>query len=240
MNAWPPRAAATAALLSQLAAVPTAAQTPGDASFRVSHRGQPVGTAETTVARSADGWRITSRGHTDGRVQVSVPYFEAQYDPDWRPVSLTMELLSPGEHAIVHVAMVGGVTRTDIVVPNKEVFFGANDVPRDTLFLPDYVFGAWEALAARLQTASPGNEISVFAVPEREVKATLDRRDAATLQTPAGFQPSTRWRITVLRETPVVWELWVDGGRLLRLDLPDEGLSVVRGDIAGPPVRLQP
>ena len=235
---WPLRAAAAAALLSMLTAVETAGQAVGDATFLVTHRGQPVGTTEVTVARSADGWRVTSRGQTDGRVELSVRHFDAQYDPDWRPMSLTMELVSPGEHAIVHVAMVGSVTRTDIVVPNKEVFFGANDVSRDTMFLPDYVFGAWEALAGRLQTATPGAEISVFAVPEREVKATLERRDAATLQTPAGFQPATRWRITVQRDTPVVWEMWVDAGRLLRLDLPDEGLSVVRADIAGEPKRL--
>ena len=235
---WPVRAAAAAALLCLLTAVETAGQTGGGATFWVTHRGQPVGTTEATVARSADGWRVTSRGQTDGRVQLSVRNFDAQYDPDWRPMSLTMELVSPGEHAIVHVAMVGPVTRTDIVVPNKEVFFGANDVSRDTLFLPDYVFGAWEALAGRLQTATASTEISVFAVPEREVKATLDRRDAATLQTPAGFQPATRWRITVQRDTPVVWEMWVDAGRLLRLDLPDEGLSVVRADIAGEPKRL--
>jgi hypothetical protein len=235
-----PHIVAAVALLLGLLAATVEAQTPGNATFRISHRGQPVGTAEATVARSADGWRVTSRGQTDGRFQVSVPHFEAQYDPDWRPMFLTMEVVSPGEHAIVHVAMVGTVTRTDIVIPNKEVFFGANDVPRDTIFLPDYVFGAWEALAGRLQTAMPGSVISVFAVPEREVKAVLDRRDPATLQTPAGFQPATRWRITVQRETPVVWELWVDGGRLLRLDLPDEGLSVVRGDIAGPLDRLLP
>ena len=153
-------------------------------------------------------------------------------------MSLTLEVASPNEHAIVHVAIAGAVTRTDIVIPNKEVFFGANDVPHDTLFLPDYVFGAWEALAGRLQTAAVGNEISVFAVPEREVKATVDRRDAATLQTPAGFQPATRWRLTVQRDTPAVWELWVDGGRLLRLDLPGEGLSIVRADLAGQPDRL--
>lgn len=240
MITWPLGAAAAAVLLSLLTAVGAAAQTPGDATFRVTHRGQPVGTTEVTVARSADGWRVTSRGQMDGRVQLSVRHFDAQYDPDWRPMSLTMELVSPGEHAIVHVAMVGSVTRTDIVVPNKEVFFGANDVPRDTMFLPDYVFGAWEALAGRLQTAMPGTEISVFAVPEREVKATLDRRDSATLQTPAGFQSATRWRITLLRDSPVVWEMWVEGGRLLRLDLPDEGLSVVRADIAGEAKGLLP
>jgi hypothetical protein len=229
------RLVAALALAWGLAAADAWAQSQDTVTFYVSQRGRSIGSADVTVARSADGWRVTSRGETDGPFQLSVRYFDAQYDPDWRPMSLTMELVSPGEHAIVHVAMAGGVTRTDIVVPNKEVFFGANDVPLDTIFLPDYVFGAWEALAGRLQTAAPGNEISVFAVPEREVKATLDRRDAATLQTPAGFRPAARWRITVLRETPVVWEMWVDGGRLLRLDLPGEGLSVVRSDIAGAP-----
>jgi hypothetical protein len=173
-------------------------------------------------------------------VQLSVRNFDAQYDQDWRPMSLSMEVETANEHAIVHVGMMGDVTRTDIVLPNKEALFGANDVPRDTIFLPDYVFGAWEALAARLRTASPGNEISVFAVPEREVKATLERRDPATLQTPAGFRNAMRWRITVNRETPVVWELWVDAGRLLRLDLPNERLSVVRADIAAAPEQLVP
>ena len=231
---------AAVALAWGLVAAAAEAQTPGSASFRVSQRGEVIGSADVSVERSPDGWRITSRSLIEGRIQLSLPHFEAQYDANWLPMSLSIEVVTPGEHAIVHVAIVGDVTRTDIVIPNKEVFFGANDVPRDTLFLPDYVFGAWEALAGRLQTATPGSEVSVFAVPEREVKATLDRRDAATLQTPAGFQPATRWRITVHRETPVVWELWVDGGRLLRLDLPDEGLSVVRADIAGMPARLRP
>ena len=43
--------------------------------------------------------------------------------------------------------------------------------------------------------------------------------------------------VTVQRDTPVVWELWVDGGRLLRLDVPGERLSVVRADVAAVPNR---
>jgi hypothetical protein len=228
------RAGTTMALVLTLVGADARAQSGGAASFRVFHRGQTIGSAEVTVASSPDGWRVTSRGQAEGPVQLSVRHFDAQYDREWRPMSLSVELATPNEHAIVHVAMVGGVTRTDIVIPNKEVLFGANDVPRDTVFLPDHVFGAWEALAARLQTATVDSEISVFAVPEREAKATLDRRDATMLQTPAGFQAATRWRITVHRDPPVVWEMWVDGGRLLRLDLPGERLSVVRSDIAAP------
>jgi hypothetical protein len=235
-----PRFVAALALTCGLGAADLAAQSVETVTFYVSHRGRGIGSAEVTVGQSADGWRVTSRGRIDGPVQLSVRNFDAQYDQDWRPMSLSMEVETANEHAIVHVGMMGDVTRTDIVLPNKEALFGANDVPRDTIFLPDYVFGAWEALAARLRTASPGNEISVFAVPEREVKATLERRDPATLQTPAGFRNAMRWRITVNRETPVVWELWVDAGRLLRLDLPNERLSVVRADIAAAPEQLVP
>ena len=233
IGAWP-RAAVGVALALGIVASAARAQTPDSVSFRVSQRGVAIGTADVTVGREPDGWRITSRSQIDGRVQLTVRHFDAQYDADWRPMSLSVELVTPAEHVIVHVAMIGATTRTDIVLPNKEVLFGANDVPRDTVFLPDYVFGAWEALAARLQTAMPGDEISVFAVPEREVKATLDRRDTSALQTPAGFQPATRWHVTVQRETPVVWELWVDSGRLLRLDLPGEELSILRSDLASP------
>jgi hypothetical protein len=240
VNGTVPRFVAALALTCGLGTADVAAQSAETVTFYVSHRGRGIGSAEVTVGQSPDGWRVTSHGRTDGPVQLSVRNFDAQYDQDWRPMSLSMEVETANEHAIVHVGMMGDVTRTDIVLPNKEALFGANDVPRDTIFLPDYVFGAWEALAARLRTASPGNEISVFAVPEREVKATLERRDPATLQTPAGFRTAMRWRITVNRETPVVWELWVDAGRLLRLDLPNERLSVVRADIAAAPEQLVP
>ena len=230
IGVWP-RVAVGVAVAIGIVATAAGAQTPDSVSFRISQHGVPIGTADVTVGRTPDGWRITSRSQMDGRVQLTVRHFDAQYDGNWQPMSLSLEVSTPNEHAIVHVGMIGGVTRTDIVV-NKEALFGANDVPRDTIFLPDYVFGAWEALAARLQTATPGTMISVFAVPEREVKATLDRRDTSALQTPAGFQPATRWRVTVQRDTPVVWELWVDGGRLLRLDVPGEELSILRSDLA--------
>jgi len=209
----------------------TPAQTPGTASFGVFHRGTRVGTADVTLERTEAGWRITSRSEIGGDFQLSVKQFDAEYDLAWRPRFMTMELSTPDEHAIVHVAMMGTTTRTDIVRPRQEALFGANDVAADTLFLPDYVFGAFEALAARLQNATPGAELAIFLVPRLEARAIADHRSLTTVHTTRGPRAVTRWHLTVKRDTPTPLEIWSDGGRLLRLDLPDEALSIVRTDV---------
>jgi hypothetical protein len=218
-----------------LLSVPLTAQSPGTAAFAVFHRGTPVGTADVTLDRTEAGWRITSHSEIGGDFQLSVKQFDAEYDLAWQPRFMTMELSTPDEHAIVHVAMMGTTTRTDIVRPRKEALFGANDVATDTLFLPDYVFGAFEALAARLQTATTGAAISMFLVPRLEVRAVASRRPPAVVETASGPRTVARWHLTVARDTPTPLEIWVDAGRLLRLDLPEEGLSVVRTDIVESP-----
>ena len=72
-----------------------------------------------------DGTRPADRAATSTRNTTA--RLAAHVSQPWR-------FPRPYEHAIVHVVMVGGVTRTDIVVKNKEALFGANDVPRDTIF----------------------------------------------------------------------------------------------------------
>jgi hypothetical protein len=225
------RSAGGVLLAAALLPTATLAQTPGTASFGIIHRGTPVGTADVTLARTEAGWRITSRSEIGGDFQLSVKQFDAEYDLTWRPRFMTMELSTPDEHAIVHVAMMGTTTRTDIVRPRQEALFGANDVAADTLFLPDYVFGAFEALAARLENATPGAELSIFLVPRLEARAIADRRSPTTVQTTQGPREVARWHLTVTRDTPTPLEIWSDGGRLLRLDLPDEALSIVRSDV---------
>ena len=97
------------------------------------------------------------------------------------------------------------------------------------------MFGAFEALAARLQNVTPGTEVSIFLVPRLEARASADRRSPTTVQTRQGPRAATRWHLTVTRDTPTPLEIWIDGGRLLRLDLPDEALSIVRSDVVDAP-----
>ncbi len=76
------------------------AQTPDSVSFRVSQHGVPIGTADVTVGRTPDGWRITSRSQMDGRVQLTVRHFDAQYDPNWQPMSLSLERVAQPKSAM--------------------------------------------------------------------------------------------------------------------------------------------
>ena len=65
---------------------------------------------------------------------------------------------------------------------------------------------------------------------EGHARSSRRVRAADAGRVPAGHT----WHVTVQRDTPVVWELWVDSGRLLRLDLPGEELSILRSDLASP------
>ena len=81
-------------------------------------------------------------------------------------MSLTMEVISPGEHAIVHVAMVGTVTLPTSWCRTRKSSSAPTTSRATRSFSPTTCSGPGQALAARLQAAMPGDEISVFAVGE--------------------------------------------------------------------------
>jgi hypothetical protein len=58
-----------------------------------------------------------------------------------------------------------------------------------------------------------------------------------TLQTSSGTLDTKRWHVTVHRpdrpDRVVSREIWVARGRMVRLDLPEDGISVIRQDVVG-------
>lgn len=225
---------AAAVCVAMASATTSQAQALGPATFRILHRGSDKGRATVSLDRSADGWILSSTGRLDGDFDLEITRFEAQYDPKWRPVGMSMELSTPDEQALVHVAAMGTTTRTDIVRPGEEALFGANDIAPDTTFLPDYVFGAFEALAARLERAAPGTSIPYFVVPRRETRARLERRQSTRVVAAGGERAAVRWWLMVERDAPTPLHVWVADGRLLRLDLPAEALSIRHVDLLEP------
>jgi hypothetical protein len=214
-----------------LTSVTIGAQGPGAAEFLVLQRGAPIGRVTVSLDQSPDGWTLISTGRIGGNFNLHVKRFEAQYDTSWRPLFMSMELATPDDEALVHVAVMGTTTRTDIVRPGKEALFGANDIAPNTTFLPDYVFGALEALAARLERAAPGTTLPYFIVPRLETRARLERKQATTVTTTGGPRAAAHWWLMVERDPPTPIEVWVSEGRLVRLDLPAEALSVRRSDL---------
>lgn len=206
-----------------------AAQTPGAASFRVYEKGQPVGTVNTTVERTPEGWRVRGTSRITGSVTVTIPNLDLHYDRAWNGRFMTLEMKAPDD-AIMHVAVAGTTTRTDIVRAT-EVRFRSSSVSPDTIFLPDRTYGAYEAVAARLQGMFDGEHVPLFIAPIGETRGLINAVRSETMKTPRGPLTVTRYSLTEIRERPTPVEIWVDRGRLLRVDEPRSGISVVRMDV---------
>jgi hypothetical protein len=207
-----------------------AAQTAGASSFRVYQHGALIGTIDVSVARTEDGWRIQGTSHLAGTVNLTVKQLDLRYDAWWRGRFMTLELVSVGGAVIVHVAVLGTSTRTDIVTEN-EVRFRSHSVSPDTVFLPDDVFGAYEALAARLAASPPGMDVPLFVVGTGETRAVVDMVVDEQVKTGTGTITARRYTLRKIGASPEPIDVWVDRGRLLRVDLPHDGVSVVRSDV---------
>ena len=201
----------------------------GGASFQVYEKGAMVGTMETSVQRTADGWRVRGTCRTTGSIPVTIPNLDFYYDQSWGGRFMTLEMKAPDD-AIVHVAVVGDTTRTDIV-RSTEARFRSSSVSPDTIFLPDRAYGAYEAVAARLEGAFPGSDLPLFIVPLGETRTRVDAATDERVRTSAGTIDARRYVMTEFRERPTPVVIWVYRGRLLRLDLPRAGIAVLRSDV---------
>jgi hypothetical protein len=209
------------------------AQTPGSASFRVLQRGEVIGEAQSAVERSSDGWHITGTTRIGGTVGVTIAQFDATYDPRWRPIFLTVETVAKDQSTVVHVASLGLSTRTDVVTPLVATW-GTNRISPATIFLPDYAIPAFEALAARLPTAYEGLDVPLLPAPDSEVFGTVEVVRNDPLAARSGTLATRRWQLTIAREVPTRVDVWALDGRLVRVDFPDDGISVVRSDVTTP------
>ena len=218
-----------------VAVTPAAAQTTGTATFNVYQRGVQIGSVQTWVSRVENGWHLQSTSRIAGTLNVTFKQLELRYDAAWRGRFMTMEVerLAPRDRMIVHVSVGRNTTRTDIV-REKEARFQSHSVSQDTIFLPAGALGAYEAVAARLTAARPGMDLPLFNVPIAETRGAVDGVVDEQVRTKGGTIAAKRYTLIEIRPQPTTVDVWVDRGRLLRLDVPRDGLSVVRTDIAGP------
>jgi hypothetical protein len=223
------RAMRLAAAVLLAVAAPALAQTPGPARFRVYENGALVGSITMSLVATDSGWRVHGASEIKGSVAVVIPNLDLYYDEAWRGRFMTLEMKAPDD-VILHAAVIGDTTRTDIVRAT-EARFRANAVSPDTIFLPDRAYGAYEAVAARLAGAVPGFDLPLFVPPFGETRAAVEDRADVQVTTRRGSILATRFTLTEIRERPTPVEIWINEGRLLRLELPRAGISVVRDDI---------
>jgi pimeloyl-ACP methyl ester carboxylesterase len=205
----------------------------GDATFRVFLRGAAIGTADVSLNRTADGWQIRGRSRLGAPIDINVTRVEINYTDDWMPRDATMEMATSLENVVVHGGFEAGSPARVDVVRNGETAYTTASVDANAIILPNLVFSAYEALAVRLSGAAPGAEIQVYVLPQGQIPVRVESVTDEAFQTVDRTVETKRWRITFANPGgDVPADVWTEGRRLARFDMPSQGLSVARDDVA--------
>jgi pimeloyl-ACP methyl ester carboxylesterase len=222
------------ACLTTSAAGQVAQPVTGDASFRVFLRGSIIGSAETSLTRSDDGWLIKGTGRLAAPLDLTIRRLEVRYSADWKPQTITLELRTPEGNVVTNgTFQPDAPARIDVVRSGQETLSTTPQVAADAIIVPNLVYSAYEALAVRLMSASPGIQFPAYIVPQGEIAVRVDSVREELIQTPGRTLSTRRWQITFLNPSgEIPAEVWVEGGRLVRFDMPSQSLSVARADVA--------
>jgi len=213
---------------------------PGSHAYAVFFRGIPVGREDVAVVRSADGLTITASGRLNQPLDSVMRRGEVKYDVGGEPRSLVIEGAVRGFEARIASTIENGTATTDILQAGQSSQKIDKVSPR-AILAPNGFFGAYAALADRLPGAAPGTEFRIYVVPQLEIGARVGEGSATKIQTPGGT--ITARRVQVVFANPggdVPADFTIDEtGTLLRLQIPAQGLDVVREDVSSPSSRTE-
>ncbi len=132
-------------------------------------------------------------------------------------------------------------TAINEVTQNGVTASKTDQITARTVVMPGNFFAAYEALALRLSSMTPGGELPVYVAPQGEIKAVIKAVTPATYETPAGALKARRFSLTFQHPNgPLDVEVTVDErGRFAKADMTGVGLSIARQDLAGVETRQQ-
>lgn len=227
-------------LLSGAAAAQTPAAEPasGPSVLTIFFKGTNIGREQVTLARTSSGWTISSTGRQGPPFDITLNRFEAKYTPDWQPAELHVEALVRNESVTLSTSF--GVTTAISEVTRNSVTNGKTDqVSARTIALPNGVYGAYEALAARLSTAEAGAELPVYLAPNAEIRVKIRSVTPVTLEGPSATIATRRYDVTFQNPSgPFDASVSIDARhRLVRVELPAASLVIARDDASSVAMR---
>src|SRR4051812_29194705 len=152
----------TAALLGSATSKATA-QAPQESAFTIYIRSSPVGTERVSVARSADGFTITSTGRIGAPVDLVIREFTEYYDSAWKPLDLTIDASVRGQGSTLHTTVSGTTATTELTgAPGSQPLRRTDTIDPQALFMPNPFIAPYEAVSARASTAAPGTSLSLY------------------------------------------------------------------------------
>lgn len=244
------RAAVVAAAVAVQAPVAAVQQLPPSApaisepasNLTIFVRGVPIGSEQSAVTRGADGWTIVGSGRIGAPLDIVTKRLQVRYDPNWRPLELTMDATVRGEAQTLKTTVNGNTITNDMKTGANSAVTTA--MTEADVLLTNFGFAAYEALGARLKSAASGSTIPGYVTPQVPITIKVGESSPGRIQTASQSIETQHTHITI---TPlgvgaaIEADIWADGnGRLLRLSIPAQALEVVREDIASVAARVVP
>lgn len=212
----------------------------GPAEFIVFIGGREVGREHVNVARAAGNWIITATGRITAPTEFVVNRFEARYAADWQPLELHIDAMANGKPMKLATSF-GVTTAVNEITQGETTNSKTDQISARTVILPNNFFGAYEAVAARLASATAGTEFPVYIAPQTEIRATVKAVREDTITSPRGAIAVRRFEIIFQNPgAPLTGIVTIDAtNRAARIEIPSAGLSVVRADLANVLTRQQ-
>ena len=206
----------------------------GATNFTIFLRGAPIGSEQIAVTRTATGWTIASSGRLGAPIDVVARRLQVRYTQEWRPIEFTLDGTVRGQPQTLRTSVEGTTAKSQMSIAGQASEKSDTIDAAALLLLPNSFFGPYEALAARLRTATPGTEIPAYLVPQATMTIRVGESVPEQIQTASRVVSARRTHVTlVLPSAQLDADLWTDDtGRMIRFSLPAQSLEVVREDIA--------
>ena len=182
---------------------------------------------------------MRSNGRLQPPLSLENRLSEIEYDAEWRPRRLAMDGSRLGQPFVVRT-LFNGTSVTNTVQEDGQTTQGSDTVDPLSIVLPDYFFGAYEALAVRLSGTQVGDVIPIYVAPRGQTDALVREVLDQELQTAQQSFVARIFRVTFQNpDQDLEADIWVGPThRLLRVILPTAGLDIVRDDISSVSTRL--
>jgi pimeloyl-ACP methyl ester carboxylesterase len=228
-----------AAAWAQQPAAPSLPDTSAS-TFSVFIRGAKVGSEQVAIARSADGWTITTSGRLGPPIDLVHRQLQVRYDSDWKPLGLDVDAVLRGQGLALHTVVRGTTATTEFTEAGKSGQ-KVDEIAADALLLPSPFWGPFEALSIRSKNISAGTVVPAY-VSQMPVGIRIGEPTSERIETASRTIDVRRVPLRIMTASaPLDAELWSDeAGRMMRLTIPAQGIDVLREDIAAVSARRVP
>jgi uncharacterized protein len=223
-------------------ALPPGMDVAGASSFTIFVRGVPLGSEQMAIARTADGWTISSAARLGAPLDIVARRTQVRYTPDWRPLEFTFDGTVKGQPQIVHTVVDGTVATSDITAAGQTAQKRDTIDPAAVLVMANGFFSPYQALATRLKGAAKDTSIPAYAVGGAAFAIQVGDSADDRIETATRMLNTRRTHLTLMVPgKPLEADIWTDEeSRMLRFSMPAQSIEVVREDIASVSARRVP